>query len=84
MDKLEPTKHLVSFNTMCRLCSAVLDTGFVGSTEDYFREVDGRDLNLITEVEAAELIIKLEANKGSLFPGVVIQEDKAGQFSFKL
>lgn len=82
MDKLEPTKRLISPDTLYRLCSAVLDTGFPGSTEDYFKEVDGRDLNLLTEAEAAELIVKLEANKGSLFPGVVIQEDIVGQFSY--
>lgn len=82
MIKLEPTKRNISSQTLYRLCSAIMDSGFMGSADDYFREIDGRDIDLITEEEAGALIAKLEAAPGSLFPVVVLKEDNLGQLSF--
>lgn len=56
----------LSFNLRAKVCVVIMDTGYVGSAEEYVREYYNKEFDELTTCEAEILIRTLEDKKGCL------------------
>lgn len=61
--------HQLSFNLLSQVCSAIQDTGFMGSAEDYVRQFYGKAFADLTVCEAEMIVQQLEIKPGCLYEG---------------
>ncbi len=59
-------KSNLPFELKAEVCSVIIDTGFVGSAEDYTRQYYGKSFEELTQVEAEMIVATLKDKKGCL------------------
>ena len=57
----------LSSDLRAKVCVVIMDTGYVGSAEEYFKEFYNKEFDELTTCEAEILVRTLENKKGCLF-----------------
>lgn len=57
----------LSFDLRAKVCVVIMDTGYVGSAEEYIKEFYNKEFDELTTCEAEILVRTLENKKGCLF-----------------
>jgi hypothetical protein len=56
----------LSFDLRSKVCVVIMDTGYVGSAEEYIKEFYNKEFDELTTCEAEILVRALEDKKGCL------------------
>ena len=65
----EQKPHQLPFDLLGQVCSAIQDTGFVGSADGYVQQFYGKSFADLTVCEAEMIVRQLENKPGCLYEG---------------
>jgi hypothetical protein len=60
---------MIPSSLMYEVCSVIMDTGYIGSAEDYVKEFYNKDFSELTVCEAEMIVRTLGSKPGCLYEG---------------